>query len=132
MSSPPSPQPPNPVPVYDHDDPMGVVKYRRALEIGVCPRDVTCISNAVDTTPIATLLLSLQYLFGLRMNFGFYFDKIFAGNEEGRERCRVLFEQLGNLGFERGEGVTSITGDDLLGRASLWMDEWDECKACYE
>ena len=39
MSSPPSPQPPYPfpavseVPKYDHDDPMGMVKYLRAVDI---------------------------------------------------------------------------------------------------
>ena len=27
-----------------------------------------------------------KYLFGLRMNFAFYFDKIFAGSEAGGER----------------------------------------------
>ena len=43
------------------------------------------------------------------MNFGFFFDRIFAGNEAGFERYRVLFEQLGDLGFESGNGVTSIT-----------------------
>ena len=43
------------------------------------------------------------------MNFSFYFDRIFAGNEMCGERYRVFFEKLGNLGFERGEGVTSMT-----------------------
>ena len=40
------------------------------------------------------------------MNFGFYYNRIFIGNEARGERYRVLFEQLGNLGFERGKGVT--------------------------
>ena len=48
------------------------------------------------------------------MNFGFYFDKIFAGNEAGGERYRVLFKQLGNLGFERGKGVISIMVSVLM------------------
>ena len=48
------------------------------------------------------------------MNFGFYFFRIFAGNETGGERHRLLFEQLGNLRFERGKGVTSITVDVLI------------------
>ena len=48
------------------------------------------------------------------MNFSFYFDRIFAVNEAGGERYRVLFEQLGNLGFERGKGVTSITAGVLM------------------
>ena len=39
------------------------------------------------------------------MNFGF---RIFASNEAGGERYRMLFEQLDDLGFERGKGVTSI------------------------
>ena len=32
-----------------------------------------------------------------------------AGNGLGGERYRLLFEQFGNLEFERGKGVTSIT-----------------------
>ena len=46
------------------------------------------------------------------MNFGFYFDRIFASNS--RERYRLLFEQLRNLGFEGGKGVTSITVGVLI------------------
>ena len=43
------------------------------------------------------------------MNFGFYFDRIFAGNEMGFERYRLLFEQLGDLGFERAkEGFVGL------------------------
>ena len=40
------------------------------------------------------------------MNFGFYFERIFAGNEEGGKHYRLLLEQLGDLGFERGKGIT--------------------------
>ena len=40
-----------------------------------------------------------EYLFCLHNNFGYYFDRIFAGNEAGGERYWVLFEQLGDLGF---------------------------------
>ena len=43
------------------------------------------------------------------MSFGFYFDRIFACNEMGYERYRLLYEQLGDLGLEREKGVTSIT-----------------------
>ena len=43
------------------------------------------------------------------MNFGAYFDRIFAGNEEGFERYSALFEQLGNIGFELERGINSIT-----------------------
>ena len=42
------------------------------------------------------------------MNFAFYFDRIFDGNEAGGERYRLLLEQPGDLGFERGKGVSSI------------------------
>ena len=38
------------------------------------------------------------------MNFAFYFDRIFTGNEAGYECYRLVFEQFGNLGFERREG----------------------------
>ena len=48
------------------------------------------------------------------MNFGFYFNRIFAGNETGGERYRSLFEQLGDLGFERVKAVTSITAGVLM------------------
>ena len=86
----------------------------RPLGTNIRPRDITCVSNAVDTTPFATSLGSWQYLFGLRMNFSFYFDRIFAGIEAGYEHYRLLFEQLGDLGFEMGKGVTSITVSILL------------------
>ena len=56
----------------------------------------------------------MKYLFGLRMNFGFYFDRIFAGNEAGSERYRLLFELIGDLEFERGKGVNSITVGVLM------------------
>ena len=59
-------------------------------------------------------LRSSQYLFGLRMKFGFYFDRIFAGNEKNSELYRLFFEHLGDLGFERGKGVTSITVGVLM------------------
>ena len=55
-----------------------------------------------------------EYLFGLRMNFSFYFDRSFAGNEAGGECYRLRFEQLGNLRFERGKGITSITVGVLM------------------
>ena len=48
------------------------------------------------------------------MNFDLYFDRIFAGNEAGGEGYRVLFEQLGNLGFEGGRGITGITVGILM------------------
>ena len=38
-----------------------------------------------------------EYLFGLHVKCGFYFDRIFAGNEEGFERYSALFEQLEGL-----------------------------------
>ena len=72
------------------------------------------------------------------MNFSFYFDRIFAENEAGGERYRLLFEQLGNFGCERGKGISSITVGVLmvlvyaLGLACVWMYECDECEACYE
>ena len=56
-----------------------------------------------------------QYLFGLRMNFSFYLDRIFTGNEAGEE---VTEEVL--------DGVYA------LGRVCMWMQEWDECRSCYE
>ena len=48
------------------------------------------------------------------MNFCFYFYRIFADNEAGYERYRLLFKQLGNLGFEKGKGVTSIAAGVLM------------------
>ena len=39
---------------------------------------------------------------------------MFAGNEMNGERYRVLFEQLGDLGFERGRGITCITVSVLM------------------
>ena len=55
-----------------------------------------------------------EYLFGLHVKCGFYFDRLFAGNEEGFERYSALFEQLGNIGFERGRGIHSITVGVLM------------------
>ena len=135
-----------------------------------------------------------EYLFALHVKCGFYFDRLFAGNEEGFERYSALFEQLGDLGFERGKGINSITvgvlmilrsykdrrklealaklagreegfddralhleamrsvlplleeahaaGDGVteeevldgvmaLGIAYTWVDEWNECRACF-
>ena len=40
-----------------------------------------------------------EYLVCLRNNFGYYFDRIFAGNEMGGERYRVLFEKLSDIRF---------------------------------
>ena len=51
----------------------------------------------------------MQYLFCLHNSFMNYFDRIFAGNEMGGERYRMLFEQLGVLRFEREKGIAGIT-----------------------
>ena len=59
-----------------------------------------------------------EYLYCLNSSFGYYFDRIFAGNGMSGERYRVVFEQLGDLGFERGRGVTSIrVGINMILRA---------------
>ena len=76
------------------------------------------------------------------MNFGFYFDRIFASNS--RERYRLLFEQLRNLGFEGGKGVTSITVGvvmvpwssndrkklEALAKLSGQEEGFDDCARC--
>eukprot|EP00518_Triparma_eleuthera_P004837 CAMPEP_0182464466 /NCGR_PEP_ID=MMETSP1319-20130603/8660_1 /TAXON_ID=172717 /ORGANISM="Bolidomonas pacifica, Strain RCC208" /LENGTH=512 /DNA_ID=CAMNT_0024664109 /DNA_START=147 /DNA_END=1685 /DNA_ORIENTATION=- len=269
MFSPPPPKPSDPVsaaaevPLPDPEDPMGIVKYCRALTIAQggpdplanppstylltpppsstnkrkpaailpppppppCAR-VGCYSlGSLDKRCSKCLVASYccvecqrehwpahkkqckvnrrfelskqteEYLFGLRVNFGAYFDRIFAGNEEGFERYSALFGQLGNIGFELGRGINGITvgvlmilrsyrdrgklealakltgpdegfddralhleamrslvplleeayaaGDGVteeevldgvmaLGEAYMWMEEWDECKACYK
>ena len=40
-----------------------------------------------------------EYLFCLNNSFGYYFDRIFTGNEMGGERYRVLFEKLSDIRF---------------------------------
>ena len=85
----------------------GCVVEERKTRVGT--RNASAVHNTV-----LSIFRSSQYLVCLNMNFGYYFDNIFAGNELGGDRYRVLFEQLGDLGFERRRGATSMTVGVLM------------------